>query len=54
MNIFACDLSKIKMGGDMDEEKISNEERNNFVLSNKLDFLMPTEFMDILLLVYNF
>jgi len=54
MDIFAHLLSKIKMDEDMHKEKISNKERNNFGFSNKLDFLMPTEFMGILLLVYNF
>lgn len=53
MDVFTCLLSKIKMDGDTYEEKISNKERNNFVLSNKLDFLIATEFMGILLLVYN-
>lgn len=31
----------------MHKEKISNKERNNFVLGNKLEFLIPTEFIDV-------
>lgn len=54
MDIFTCLPRKNKMDGDIHVERISNKENTNFVWGNKLDFRMPEEFMDILLLVYNF